>query len=187
MAYGDVKDLIANKILRNKACSIAKNLKYDGYQRDLASIVYKFLTLATRNKSAIKDKNIPNKKLAEEIWGVDIWGKDLADTQLIRESNKGFRFLFCIIDHFSKYAWVISLKNKKDITIISNDFQKILNESHCKSKKILVAQHSEFYNRSMKSWLKKNAVELYSIYYEGKSVVAKRFIGNSKKIKFINT
>ena len=47
--------------------------------------------------------------------------------QLINKSNKGFRFLLCVIDICSKYAWVISLKDKKRITII-NAFQKILDK-----------------------------------------------------------
>ena len=58
----------------------------------------------------------------------NIWGADLADTQLISKFNKGIRFLLCLIDFFSKYAWVISLKDKKSVTIV-NAFQKILNDS----------------------------------------------------------
>ena len=43
----------------------------------------------------------------------NIWGADLADMQLISKFNKGFRFLLCVIDIFSKYAWVVPLKDKK--------------------------------------------------------------------------
>ena len=42
-----------------------------------------------------------------------MWGADLADMQLISKFNKGFRFLLCLIDIYSKYAWVIPLKDKK--------------------------------------------------------------------------
>ena len=49
--------------------------------------------------------------------------------QLLSKFNKEFRFLFCAIDIFSKYAWVIPLKDKKGISIV-NAFQKILNESN---------------------------------------------------------
>ena len=42
-----------------------------------------------------------------------MWGADLADMQLISKSNKGIRFLLCVIDIFSKYAWVVPLKDKK--------------------------------------------------------------------------
>ena len=47
----------------------------------------------------------------------NIWGADLADMQLISKLNKGFRFLLCVIDIFSKYAWVVPLKDKNMILI----------------------------------------------------------------------
>ena len=53
------------------------------------------------------------------------WGADLADMQLLSKFNKGFRFLLCIIDIFSKYAWVIPLKDKKGVIIV-DAFQNIL-------------------------------------------------------------
>ena len=95
--------------------------------------------------------------------------------QLISKFNKGFRLLFCVIDIYSKNAWVISLKDKKGITI-TNTFQKILKESNCKPNKIWVDKGSEFYYRSMKSWLEKKDIKIYSTHNEGKSVVAERFI-----------
>ena len=49
--------------------------------------------------------------------------------QLISTFNKGFRFLFCVIDIFSKYAWVVPLKDKKGISIV-NAFQKILDNAN---------------------------------------------------------
>ena len=57
----------------------------------------------------------------------NIWGEDLADMQLLSKFNKGFRFLLCVIDIFSKYAWVIPLKDKKGISIV-NAFQEILDD-----------------------------------------------------------
>ena len=70
---------------------------------------------------------------------------------MISKFNKEFRFLLCVIDIYSKYAWVIPLKDKKGITI-TNAFQKILDESNHKPNKIWVDKGSEFYNRSMKAW-----------------------------------
>ena len=67
--------------------------------------------------------------------------------QLISKFNKGFRFLLCIIDIFSKYARIFPLKDKKGITII-NAFQKILKESDRKPSKICVDKGSKFYNSS---------------------------------------
>ena len=68
------------------------------------------------------------------------------DMQLIDKFNKGFRFLLCVIDSYCKYAWVISLKDKKGTTI-TNAFQKILDESKYKPNKIWVDKGSEFYHR----------------------------------------
>ena len=79
----------------------------------------------------------------------NIWGVDLADMQLLSKFNKGFRFLLCVIDIFSKYAWVIPLKDKKGISIV-NAFKQILKESNRKPNKILVDKGSEFYNISFK-------------------------------------
>ena len=76
------------------------------------------------------------------------------------------------------------LKDKKGITI-TNAFQKTLKESNCKPNKIWVDEGSEFYNRSMKSWLEKNDIEMYSTHNEGKSVIAERFI-KTLKMTFIN-
>ena len=76
-------------------------------------------------------------------------GIDLADTQLISKFNKGFRFLLCVIDIFSKYAWVVPLKDKKDVYIV-NAFQKILKQSPRKSKKVWTNKGSELYNNSFK-------------------------------------
>ena len=84
----------------------------------------------------------------------NIWAADLADMQLISKFNKGFRFLLCVIDIYSKFAWVVPLKDKKGISIV-NAFQSILKKSNRKPNKIWVDKDSEFYNRSMKSWLEK--------------------------------
>ena len=56
----------------------------------------------------------------------NIWGADLTDMQFISNFNKGFRFLLCVIDIYSKCAWIIPLKDKKETTI-TNAYQKILN------------------------------------------------------------
>ena len=65
----------------------------------------------------------------------NIWDADFADIQLINKFNKRFRFLFCVIDIFSKYPWGVSLKDEQGITII-NAFQKVLHGSEQKPKRI---------------------------------------------------
>ena len=109
-------------------------------------------------------------------------GADLAGMQLISKFNKGIRFLLCIIDIYSKYAWVILLKDEKGVTN-TNAFQKFLDELKRKPNKIWINKGSEFYNRSIKSCLETNDIEMYSTRNEGKSVLVERFI----RTKFIKS
>ena len=76
----------------------------------------------------------------------NICGADLADMQLISKYNKGVRFLLCVIDIFSKCAWVVPLKNKKGVSI-AGAFQSILKQSNRKPNKVWVDKGSEFCNR----------------------------------------
>ena len=80
--------------------------------------------------------------------------------QLINRFNKGICFLLCVCDIFSKYAWVTSLKGKKETTI-TNDFQKILYESSHKPNKIWVDKASEFYSKSKKPVVRTLKNKLY--------------------------
>ena len=71
--------------------------------------------------------------------------------QLITKFNKGFRFLLCVIDIFSKYAWVVPLKDKKGVIIV-DAFQKILHDANRKpKKKIWADKGSVFFNNSFKN------------------------------------
>ena len=83
-----------------------------------------------------------------DFWKV-IWGADLATMQLTTKFNKGFRFLLCAIDIFSKYAWAVPLKDKKFISIV-NALQKLLDKLGRKPNKIWVDKGDEFYNNSFK-------------------------------------
>ena len=109
----------------------------------------------------------------------NIWGADLADMQLLSKFNKGIKYLLCVIDLFSKYAFAVPLKDKKGISIV-NAFQSILNKSKRKPNKIWIDKGSEFYNASFKKWLQDNDIIMYSANNEGKSVVAQRFIRTLK-------
>ena len=82
----------------------------------------------------------------------NIWGVDLADMQLLSKYIKGIRFLLCVIHIFTKYAWVVPLKDKKGISIVKA-FQIILEQSNSKPNKIWVDKGSEFYNAYFKKWL----------------------------------
>ena len=90
----------------------------------------------------------------------NIWSADLADMQLISKFHEGFRYLVFVFDIFSKYAWVVALKDKIGASIV-DAFQKILDYSNRKPKKIWVDKGSEFYKVSFKKWLKDNDIEMY--------------------------
>ena len=154
MAYRDFKDLArktaSDNLWRDKAFNIAKNPKYDGYQRVLASVADQFFDKKFKG-IGVSNEIKQNEQSAEQLqkplikkfkrrklissFKDNIWSADPADMQLISKFNKGFRFLLCVIDIFSKYAWVVLLKDKKGMTIV-NAFQKIINDSKRKAKKI---------------------------------------------------
>ena len=109
-----------------------------------------------------------NKRKVYSQFKDNIWGVDLADMQSLSKKNKGIKYLLCAIDLYSKYAFVIPLKNKKGISIV-NGFNKIIKQSNsAKPNKIWVDQGSEFYNNVFKNWLSGNDIIMYSTYNEGK-------------------
>ena len=126
--------------MRDKAFKIASDPKYDGYQRRLASMVYKFFDKKSSGSGIV---NEPNYQLANELhkpiirkfkkrkvyssFRDNIWGVDLADMQSLSKYNKGIKYLLCAIDLFSKYAWVVPIKDKKKASIV-NAFKKIISE-----------------------------------------------------------
>ena len=120
-----------------------------------------------------------NKRKVYSQFKDNIWGVDLADMQSLSKKDKGIKYLLCSIDLYSKYAFVIPLKDKKGISIV-NAFNKIIKQSNRKPNKIWVDQGGEFYNNVFKKWLSDNDIIMYSTYNEGKSVVAERFIRTLK-------
>ena len=120
--------------------------------------------------SNIENENILNKVSAEELHKSitkkfnkrkiqsplieNIWATDLADMQLRKKFNDGSKCLSYLIHIYSKFTWVIPLKDKTGIRI-TNAFQKILKESNHKPNKICVEKSSEFYTSLMRSLLEK--------------------------------
>ena len=88
--------------------------------------------------------------------------------------------MLCAIDLFSKYAFVVLLKDKKGTTVV-NAFQSILKESNRKPNKVWTDHGGESYNNFFKKWLKDTNIEMYSTHNEGNSVLAERFIRTLKK------
>ena len=161
-------------------------------------MVYKFFNskIAPRNKTISgKGTKEVNKILAEELrkpvfrkfnkrkaysqFKDNTWGVELADTRLLSKENKGIKYLLCVIDLFSKYAFVVPLKDKKGISI-TNTLNKIIKQSNRKPNKIWVDQGGEFYNHVFKRWLSNNDIIMYSTFNEGKSAVVERFIRTLK-------
>ena len=161
-AYADHKDLInrtkSDKVLRDKAYDITSNPEYDGYQGALASMVYGSLILPDElHKPVIKKFN---KRKVYLQFKDNIWRVDLADMQSLSKQNKGIKYLLCAIDLYSKYAFVVPLKDKKGINV-TNGFNKIIKQSGRKPNKIWVDQESEFYNHVFKRWLSRNNIIMY--------------------------
>ena len=98
--------------------------------------------------------------------------------QSLSRYNKRIKCLLCAIVLFSKYVWVIPVKDKKGASIV-NAFKKIMSEGR-KPNKVWVDQGSEFYNKSFTDFLKINNIDTYSTYNERKSVIAERFIRTLK-------
>ena len=197
-AYADHKDLInrtkSDKVLRDKTYNIASNPEYDGYRRGLASIVYKFFdkkSVGSRINTTKSSSSILADKLHKPVikkfkkrkvysqFKDNIWGVDIADMQSLSRKNKGIKYLLCAIDLYSKYTFLIPLKDKKGIRIV-NAFNKVIKQSNRKPNKIWVDQGGEFYNNVFKKWLSDNDIIMYSTYNEGRSVVAERFIRTLK-------
>ena len=142
-AYADHKDLInrtdADKVLRDKAYDIATNPEYDGYQRGLAGMVYKFFDKKSTG-SGIASSSILANELHKPIikkfdkrkvypqFKDNVWGVDLADMQSLSGKNKGIKYLLCAIDLYSKYGFAIPLKDKRGIIFV-NAFNKIIKQS----------------------------------------------------------
>ena len=138
-------------------------------------MVYKIFGKKTKDSGA---KSLPqNEQLAEELhqpiirkfkkrkvysaYKSYVWTAGLADMQLISKFNKGVRFLLCAINIFSKYAWVVPLKDKKGVSVV-NAFKEIVKDpNNRKPHEIWVDKGSEFYNSSFKKWLQDNDIEMY--------------------------
>ena len=150
MAYGKSKDLAkrtqSDKVLRDKTFKIASDPKYDGYQRGLTSMVYKFFDKKPKGSGvAVTNYQLENELQRQIIrkykrqrlyssFRDNSWGADLADVQSLSKYNKVIKYLLCAIDLFSKYVWLVPLKDKKGISIV-NEFQNIISKRR-KSNKI---------------------------------------------------
>ena len=108
-------------------------------------------------------KNYPTNKIVynhiDEIWSIDL--ADFSDYKI--SNNKGYRYIFIIIDNFLKFLWAIPLKNKYSQTI-TNEFSNILTTSKRSPLKIESYRGAEFYNSIFQNFLKSKSIQHYSRY-----------------------
>ena len=120
-------------------------------------------------------KNYPTNKIIynhiDEIWSIDL--ADFSDYKTI--NNKGFRYIFNIIDNYSKYLWAIPLINKYSDTI-TNKFSNILTISKRKPLKIESDRGAEFYNSIIQNFLRSKNIPHFSRFTDKGPSIAERVI-----------
>ena len=128
--------------MKDRAYEIVINPKFDGYQRGLASMVYKFFD--KEQGSSV------NEKLAQELhkpvikkfkrtkmyarFKADIWAADLAEMGSLSSMNRGVKYLLCVIDVFTKCAWVKPLKDKEGKTVLHGFIEIVYKPKHQPNK-----------------------------------------------------
>ena len=136
----------------------------------------------TRNKKQItKEIFSPVVKKFQRIkitphYKDECWSIDLVDKSSLAKYNKGYKFIFTIIDNYSKYAWAIPIKDKQGITV-KTAFEKLLQKGTKgrKPEKIWSDRGKEFYNKPFLDFLKKNNISIYSTNSDLKAVFIERF------------
>ncbi|PIK43278.1 hypothetical protein BSL78_19869 [Apostichopus japonicus] len=103
----------------------------------------------------------------------DQWQADLVDVRQLSRQNRGFKYLLTCIDIFSKYAWVIPLKDKTG-TSLKRAFLDILKDGR-QPRKLQTDKGSEFFNRQVKNLLIEKDIHLFATHNETKASVVERF------------
>ena len=188
VAYADkdvAKRTVSEKILKDRTYDISWNPKYDGYQRGLVTMVYRFFDKKTRSRPNI------NEVLAQELQKTDIknfkrrevharvndniWAVDFAEMRSLSLKKWGVKYLLCVIDSFTKYVWIKPLKDKK-AKIVLHSFIGIVNKSERKPNQLWFDQGRTFCNNLLRKCLDDNDILMHSTHNEGKSLVSERFI-----------
>ena len=108
-------------------------------------------------------------------YGIDkIWAADLVEMQKYSKWNKGVKYLLMVIDVFSKYGWIVTLKDKKTESV-SLAFDTIFKKSKRKPEKLWTDKGSEFISKQFKDFLKRHNITLYHTKKEEKSSVVERW------------
>ena len=154
-ANSDSKDLARRttlyKVLKDRTYEIARNRGYDGYQRTLANMDYKFCDKRTGsgvsvNEQLAKELHKPvvkkfKRRKAYAKFKDNIRAADLAQMESLPSKTKKGKYLLYVTDVFTKYVWVKPLKDKKGKTVL-NIFNEIVNESNCKPNYGLIKEEN---------------------------------------------
>ena len=115
------------------------------------------------------------RKIRVISYGIDkIWAADLVEMQKYSKWNKGVKYLLTVIDVFSKYGWIVPLKDKKTESV-SSAFDLIFKKSKRKPEKLWTDKGSEFISKHFKDFSKKNKIKLYHTENEEKSSIVERW------------
>ena len=138
-------------------------------KKDLVKMFIDEIYTTPPKKNYLTNKIVYNN--IDEIWSIDL--ADMIDYKT--SNNKGFRYIFIIIDNFSKYLWAIPLKNKFSQTI-TNEFSNIITTSKGKPNKLESDRGTEFYNSIFQNFLKSKNIHHYSRYTDKGPSIAERVI-----------
>ena len=104
-----------------------------------------------------------------------IWAADLPEMGSLSSKNRDVKYLLLVMDAFTKYAFVKSLKNIKT-QIILHSFIEIANESKCKTNKLWIGPGKELDNNGMQQWLDDNDILMYLSHNEDESIFSERCV-----------
>ena len=157
--------------MKDKACEITRNTKYDGHQRGLASMVYNFFdkkiwSVASVNEELAQElrKRVIKKFKRRKVYSrfkYNIWAADLAEMESLSFKNRSVKYLICVIDVFVKYTWVKPLKHEIAKTVL-HGFVEVVNKSNRRPNISWADQGKEFYNSFIQKWLDDNDILMHS-------------------------
>ena len=147
--------------LRSWAAKKKESVKAESWIEQLAEELHKPIR-----------RNFPRRRVVVKHID-DTWCSDLVEMQKFSKWNKGYRYLLMVLDVFSKYGWIVPLKDKKGESVAAA-FKLVLSEGR-KPKRLWVDKGKEYYNKSVKELLDAEGIEMYSTENEEKSSVCERW------------
>ena len=112
----------------------------------------------------------------------EIWSSDLCQLDKIADENDKYTFLLCVVDCFTRYAWIVPLKSKTDKAVLDAFKEIVKSNNNIYPKYIWTDQGAEFKNKLINKWYKDHNIERYSTYGNSKSAIVERFNRTMKSI-----